>query len=186
MARGLATDRLSSEAQSVMLACFREKLPAATIVSRIKAATGEKAAERTIARRKSEWEAESRRRQAGREQMEDLLAAARAGSHTASEMINALAIEQLMRDPDGTLRLDPIALQQTSIQAERVRLQARQVELKERQLALDEKKFAAIQAREAAAIEALKGNAAKDLSPEDRLRKVQEIYGIKTDDARAA
>src|SRR6266581_4284498 len=107
-----------------MIACFREKLPAAMIVARIAAETGETVAERTVARRKAEWEAEQKRRRAGREQMEDLLAAARAGDSTASEMVNALAIEQLMRDPEGTLSVDPVELQRTSIAAERVRIQA--------------------------------------------------------------
>ena len=182
MPRPLATDRLSSTAQAVMLACFREKLPAAMIVTRIKAETGEEAAERTVARRKSEWDAVQRRRQAGREQMEDLLAAMRAGDHTASEMVNALAIEALMRDPDGTLTADPIALQQTSIAAERVRLQAKSMELKERQIALDEKKFKVIQDREQRAIAELQGGEKKSISAEEMLRKVKDIYGLKHDD----
>ena len=165
-----------------MAACLQERLPAATIAERIKTATGEEVSERTIARRKAEYEAETARRKAGREQMEDLLLAMRAGNRTASEMVNALAIEALMRDPDGTLAADPIALQQTSIAAERVRLQRDSMELKKRQIALEEQKFAALQAREQRAIDALKGDESKQLSPQDMLRKVKEIYGLKTDD----
>ena len=117
--------------------------------------------------------------------MEDLLAAMRAGDHTASEMVNALAIEQLMRDPDGTLSADPIALQQTSIAAERVRLQAKSMQLKERQIALDEAKFAAMQKREQAAIAATEelekaAGSGKQVTLAD-LRKIKEIYGLKTD-----
>jgi hypothetical protein len=181
MPRALVTDSLSSEAQQLLAACLRGKLAPALIVQQIKTATGEEVSERTIARRKADFEAETQRRRAGREQMEDLLAAMRQGDHTASEMVNALAIEQLMRDPDGTLAADPIALQQTSIQAERVRLQAKSMAIKERQLALEEQKFAALQAREQRAIDALKGDESK-LSPQDMLRKVKEIYGLKTDE----
>jgi hypothetical protein len=186
MARALATDQLSSEARSLMLACFRERMTAAATVARIKEQTGETVAERTLARRKSEWEAEADRRLRGREQMEDLLAAARSGDHTASEMVNALAIEQLMRDPDGTLSLDPIALQKTSIAAERVRLQRDNLELKRRQIALDEAKFAQLKREKELAIaatdeleKAAKGG--KQLTADD-LRKIRDIYGLRGDD----
>lgn len=183
MPRSLATDRLSSGAQQRLAVYLREKLPPALIVEKLQAEFNETVAERTIARRKAEYEEKAQRRQAGREQMEDLLAAMRAGDHTASEMVNALAIEQLMRDPDGTLAVDPIALQQTSIQAERVRLQAKSMALKERQIALDEKKFEVLQERERRAIAELNGESAKQLSPEEMLRKIKDIYGLKHDDA---
>lgn len=165
-----------------MVACFREKLPAAMIAARIAAETGETVAERTIARRKSEWEAEQRRRQAGREQMEDLLAAARAGDSTASEMVNALAIEQLMRDPEGTLTLDPIELQRTSIAAERVRIQSRRLDLTERQVRLDEAKFELMKSEREKAIKTAeeleaKVSSGKQLTAED-IGRIRSIYGL--------
>lgn len=163
-----------------MAACFAEGLPDPMIAARVEAETGEKLAVRTIGRRKADWRAQQSRIQRGREQMQSLLEAARAGNATASEMVNALAREQLQRDPEGTLAVDPIELQRVSVAAERVRLQAKGMELKERQLALDEKRFALMQAREDRAIAALKGEGdAKTLSADERLRKIYEIYGVK-------
>lgn len=183
MPRARVTDSLSSEAQQRLAVYLREGLPAAVIAEKLQIEFSETVSERTIARRKAEWEAETRRRQSGREQMEDLLAAMRAGNHTASEMVNALAVEALMRDPDGTLSADPIALQNTSIAAERVRNQAKSMALKERQIALDEQKFAILQARERAAIAATEelekaAGAGKQVTVDD-LRKIKEIYGLK-------
>lgn len=187
MPRALATDSLSSEAQRLMVACFRSRMPAAAIAEKIKAETGEVAAERTIGRRKAEWEAEQSRRQAAREQMEDLLEAMRSGDRTASEMVNALALDALMRDPARLTDADPIALQQTSIQAERVRLQREQVAIKKRQIELDEKKFEAMQQREKKAIEtatALEQKAAsgQTVTPEE-IRKIREVYGLEPGEA---
>lgn len=165
-----------------MVACFRSRMPAVEIAAKIKAETGEVAAERTIGRRKAEWEAEQERRQAAREQMEDLLNAMRTGDRTASEMVNALALDALMRDPQRLTDADPIALQQTSIQAERVRLQREQVEIRRRQIELDEKKFADLQDQRRRAVEATqaleqKAASGQAVTPEE-LRRVREIYGI--------
>jgi hypothetical protein len=180
--RARVTDQLSSEAQRVMVACFRSKLAAAMTAAKIKAETGEAVSDRTIGRRKSEWEAEQLRRQAGREQMEDMLAAVREGNRTASEMVNALALDALMRDPDGFASLNPIDVQRTSIAAEKVRLQREQVELKKRQLALDEAKFELMKQREAKAIETAaaleqKATSGQSITPDD-LRKIREVYGL--------
>ncbi len=152
------------------------------IAARIKAEVGELVAERTIGRRKSEWEAEQKRRQAGREQMDDLLASMRNGNHTASEMVNALAVEALMRDPEGFAVLNPIDVQRTSIAAERIRLQRSKLELQERIVALDEAKFERMKQREAQAIEATaaleqKAASGQSISPED-IRKIREVYGL--------
>lgn len=165
-----------------MLACFRQGMTAAQTVERVKAETGEEIAERTIGRRKAEWEAEQERRKASREQMEDLLAAMKAGNHTASEMVNALAVEAMMRDPDVMLSANPVALQQTSIAAERVRLQREQVELKKRQLALDEAKFDRMKQREEQTLDAAKelkkkAAAGESIAPED-LNRIFGIYGL--------
>jgi hypothetical protein len=178
------TDQLSSEAQQEMVACFRLKLPASTTAARIKARTGEVVADRTIGRRKSEWEADQQRRRLGREQMEDLLATMEQGDRTASEMVNALALDALMRDPEGFSSLNPIDVQRTSIAAERVRLQREQMELKRRQIALDEARFELLKQREQKAIEAAealgqKAASGQSITPED-LRKIREVYGLNT------
>jgi hypothetical protein len=165
-----------------MVACFREKLPASMTAARILAETGETVAERTIGRRKAEWTAAQNRRQAGRERMEDLLLAMESGNRTASEMVNALAMEALMNDPDGFSVMNPIEVQKTSIAAERVRLQRERMELQKRQVALEEAKFELMKQREEKAIAATRELAQKSasgqsLKPED-FRKIQDIYGI--------
>jgi hypothetical protein len=176
------TDSLSTEALRLMTAGFRSRTPSAQLAEQILAATGEMLSERTLYRRRQEWDAEQLRRQAGREQMEDLLSAMRKGDATASEMVNALALDALMRDPDGFSSLDPIAVQQTSIAAERVRIQARRLELQERAIALDEAKFATMQRQQEAAIKAAeelesKAAAGKQVSPDD-IRRIREAYGL--------
>lgn len=165
-----------------MVACFAQRMPAAAIAVRLKAELDVDVAERTIGRRKQEWEAEMARRQRSREQMEDLLAAMRAGDATASEMVNALAIEAMMRDPEGTLNVNPVDLQRTSIAAERVRIQAKRLELQARQISLDEQKFALMREREERAIAATtelanKAERGQSITPED-MRRIREIYGL--------
>jgi hypothetical protein len=183
--RQLITDQLSPEATHLMAVGFRSKTPSAQLVMQIRNATGEVVSERTMARRKQEFEAEQQRRQSGREQMEDLLSAMRAGDATASEMVNALAMESLMRDPDGFAMLNPIDVQRTSIQAEKVRLQREKLELQKRQMALDEQKFELLKQQREQVLKA-----AEDLEQkvaggkqitEDDLRKVKGIYGLNTD-----
>jgi hypothetical protein len=166
-----------------MLACFREKLPASMIAARIEAATGEKVAERTIGRRKAEWEAEQKRRRMSREWMSDLMAAAREGDSTSWEMVQALASEQLQRDGEGILlAVDPIRLQQTSIAAQKVRLQGRVIDLKERQVRLDEAKFEILKAEREKAIKTAEELETKVASgrqlTEDDIRRIREVYGI--------
>jgi hypothetical protein len=175
--RARKTDRLSASGQQVMLAGFAAHTPAAMIAAQIKAATGEKVSTRTVARRKSDWEAEQRRRQAAREQMEDLLSAMHKGDHTASEMVNALAIEALMRDPEGFIADDPIKVQRVSVQAEKVRLERDKLTLAQRQHALDEKRFELLQSREQRAVAALKDDG-ETLTPEQRVQRIREIYGL--------
>jgi hypothetical protein len=179
---GFVTDSLSSAAQELMLVCFRQKLSAAMTAAKIKAETGEDVAERTIGRRKSEWEANEKRRKSAREQMQDLLDAMRGGNHTASEMVNALAIESLMRDPEGFIDSDPIRMQRTSLLAEQVRLKRDQLDLKKREVALNEAKFDLLKRQKDQAIaevEALEKKAAagESISTEG-LKKIRDIYGI--------
>jgi hypothetical protein len=180
--RSLATDSLSSAAQQIMAACFRSKLPAAMTAAKIKAETGEIVAVRTIGRRKSEWTAAQLKRQADRDRMVDLIAAMKDGNLTASEMVTALAMEALLKDPDGFSKLNPLEVQRTSLEAEKVKLAHRREDLRARQVALAEKKYELMQQREAKAIEAAKDLAAKSTSgqqitPED-IQRIRDIYGL--------
>ena len=165
-----------------MLACFRQGMTAAMTALKIKAATGEEPAERTIGRRMSEWRAEEHRRKLGREQMQDLLEAARAGNYVASEMVNALSIEALLRDPEGFINQDPIEAQKVSIKAEEIRLKRETLEVKKREQALNEAKFDLLKQQkqkvldEAAALEQ-KAARGETLGPED-IRRIKDIYGL--------
>lgn len=165
-----------------MLVCFQQKLSAAMTAARIKAETGEEVAERTISRRHSEWRAKQERLNASREQMQNLLDAMAGGNHTASQMVNALAIEALMRDPEGFIDTDPIRMQRTSLLAEQVRLKREQLDLKKREVALNEAKFELLKRQKDQAIaevEALEKKAAggESISAEG-LKKIRDIYGI--------
>ena len=175
--RARKTDELTAEALQAMQAGFSKHIPASMIARRIKTLTGEDVSSRTIARRKSEWEAEQRRLKEKREYMEALLAAGRSGNHTASEMVNALAVEALMRDPDGFSALNPIDVQRTSIQAEKVRLQREKLELAKREQTLNEQKFELLRAREQRTVAALEDHG-ESLTPEQRVQRIREIYGL--------
>lgn len=182
MPRARITDTLSSAAQHLMAASFRSKLPAAMIAAKIKAETGEVVAERTIGRRKSEWDAEQLRKQANVETMENLVAAMKASNFDADEMVKALTLKGLQAE---SISLDPLELQKVSLQADKVQLQRDTLELKKRQIALDEAKFDLMKQREKQAIEATdalerKAASGQSITPDD-IRKIrQEVYGLNT------
>jgi hypothetical protein len=157
---------------------FSKHLPASLIANQVKALGGQVVSVRTIARRKSEWEAEQRRRKERREYAEDLIAAARTGNFTASEAVNAFANEAIMRDPEGFMSLNPIDVQRTSIQAEKLRLQKEKLELSKRQMTLDEQKFELLKAREQRAIAVLDDHR-ESVTPEQRIQGIREIYGLR-------
>lgn len=181
MGRSRVTDQLSSEAQAVLLACFRERLPASLIALRIKAETGADVAERTISRRKAEWDAEQLRRQRAREQMENYVAAMKASDATVTEMVQALAFEALLANP-GELMTTPVELQKLEIAAHRNRIQEARLDIQRRAVALDESKFELMRQREEKAIAA--ANDLKDkvergvsLTPAD-IERIRGIYGL--------
>ncbi len=182
MPKPRSVDQLSSEARNLLYACFAEGLTAAETTARLKDTLDVELAERTVGRRKAEWTEAQARRQRGREQLEDLVSASRKGNATASEMLTALAMQQLMNDPDGVMELDPIALQQTSIKAEQVKLQAQSLALKEREIALSESKFALLKAERERALAATselekKAQSGQQLTADD-IRRIREVYGL--------
>jgi hypothetical protein len=174
------TDRLSSEAQSILDAGSRSKTPAAIIAVQIKEATGEAVAERTIARRKSEWETAEKTRTERREFAQNLVEAARRGDMRASDVVSAYAMEQMLRDPEGIMALDSIDLQKNAIAGERVLIQRKALELKEREIALNEAKFELLKQQKEQAIAALTEKS-EAITPEDRIRRMREAYGLSTD-----
>jgi hypothetical protein len=172
------TDRLSEDGRQVMLRGFSAGRTAAFIAQAVLDATGEVVAERTVARRAAEWRQETEERQARRERMADLVDAMRAGGLDGSEMIQALAIDQLVEHPESLTGADPIDLHGMSIDAEKVRLKKRELDLRERAVAIDEKKLALIEEREKRAVAAL-GSDKVTMTAEERLAEIRSIYGIR-------
>ncbi len=164
-----------------MIEGFRQKLTARMIAWRIAQATGEKVAERTISRRMAEWYSEQARRQAAKEQMLAIMDAADAGNHDAAAMIRALAMDQMMSDPQA-LTAEPLRLSSQALRAEELRLKREEMEIRRRAIELDEKKFAAMQEKQrqveaALAAEEEKACAGGQVTAED-LRKIRELYGL--------
>ncbi|MEN6601772.1 MAG: hypothetical protein ABFD86_05095 [Bryobacteraceae bacterium] len=172
-----STDQLPPEALRIMAAGFAAKLTVRAIAFRL-AEIGLQVPERTIARRGEEWRAEQARRQAAREQVADLVAAMKAENWESAEMLRALATDSLMRDPEAYTAADPVKLQSQNLYAEELRIKREALELKKQRHELDVQKFRAMQDRERRAAAALE-KPESELTPEQRLREIQEIYGIK-------
>jgi hypothetical protein len=176
MPNAKATDALSGESLKIMADGFAAGRTAAWIAQAVRDATGETAAERTVARRAAEWRAEMRRRTSARERMEDLVAAMRSGNMDASEMIQALAMDRLVDDPDALTDADPVKVQRLSLVSEDLRLKRRKLELLERQVTVNEKRVKLLEDRDSR----VKAVAEKpELSAEERVAEIQAIYGIR-------
>jgi hypothetical protein len=109
--------------------------------------------------------------------MADLVEAMRAGGMDGSEMIQALAIDQLVEHPEALTGADPIALHGMSLKAETVRLKARELEIRARVVAIDEKKLELLEEREKRAVAALAGGE-ETMTPEERINEIRTIYGL--------
>lgn len=173
-----ATDGLSVEAQRILIGGFRAKWANKAIAREIFEATGERVAERTVARRGAEWRTEQSRRLAAKDQMLALVEAMKEGNVPASEMIQALATDALLTNPNGFAGADPLKVQDRNLRAEEIALKRAELAVKQRALELNEKKFSAMREREEKAKAALE-KAEPAMTPDERLREIQEIYGIK-------
>jgi phage shock protein A len=177
-----ATDDLAPEAVRVMVNGFRGKLTAAAIAGRL-AEIDVEVPERTIARRAQEWRALEARRTAAREQMTAMVEAMKEGNHTASEMIQALATDALINDPDAFSGADPLKVQSQNLRAEELRLKREEMELRRKAQELDEKKFTALQEKSVRALAETvelekRAESGETITP-DQLRRIRDIYGLK-------
>lgn len=170
------TDGLSEEALRVMRAGFHARKTYAA-VARDLAEIGVTVPERTIARRGQEWGEERRRRQAARDYVSDLVAAA-AENPDASQVLGALATDALIADPDGFRSGDPIKVQRLNLRAEELRLKRDELEIKKRLVSTVEMRMGLLEAREARAKAALERPDA-EMTPEQRVAEIEAIYGIK-------
>jgi len=178
-----ATDGLSAEALRVMTSGFRAKKTYRAIALDL-ADIGSKVPERTIARRGHEWQAEQSRRQGAREQVQDLVAAMKSENLSAAEMLQALAVEELMRDPAAWSGKDPLRVQSQGLQAEKLRIEREAMETRKREVAMAERRLDLVEARERRAAAVLEKPEA-ELTPEQRLLEIQAIYGIRPQEAHA-
>ena len=174
-----ATDGLSEEAQRVMRAGFHGKKTYAAI-ARDLAEIGVDVPERTIARRGQEWGEERRKRQAKRDYISDLMAAA-VENPEASQVLGALATDALIADPDGFTGGDPIKVQRLNLQAETLTLKRAELEIKRRAVATDERRLALLEERARRADETeklLREKPAGEQLTSEQLTRMHEIYGV--------
>ena len=83
--------------------------------------------ERTVARRGAEWREEQERRERVRDQVQAMVGAMKDHDLSSAEMLQALAIDALMSDPEAWAQADPVKVQRQNLQAETLRLKAPQV-----------------------------------------------------------
>lgn len=157
-----------------MAAGFAAKWTAAAIAAAVKEATGEVVAERTVSRRMVEWESGKDRFETAKEQFRAMKEAGLDGV----QMLQALAFERLLDDPDALTGSDPLAFHALGLEAEKVALKKREIEVRERGIAVVERKLAVVEEREKRAVAALAEGAGAEVSDADRLRRVKEIYGL--------
>lgn len=160
-----------------MVQGFAAGRTAAFIAQAVLDATQEAVAVRTVARRAAEWRCEVDRRKLARERMEDLVAAAEKGGIESSGVIRALALEALEANPEALTSAEPLELQGMALKAEMVRIQRLRLEVAARKVAVDEKRVGMLEARERRAVEVL-AETGETVSPEERMRRIREIYGI--------
>ena len=151
---------------------------AARIVSAVADETGEAVAPRTVARRAAEWREEKRRFDAGKERWAQLLAAAQENPTDVSGMIQALAKDYLLQNPNALDDADPIRMSRAAMAAEELAIKRRQVDVKERAVAIDERRAAMLEEREKRAVAALMDGKGEAITDEERVRRIREIYGL--------
>jgi hypothetical protein len=174
MRSGKITDSLSEAAQKVMLQGFADQRTAVWISQAILDATGERVKERTVSRRAKEWrDAQEQFDRAKRQ-----YAAMKAAGLDGVEMLQALAFDRLVENPGALTGADPIQFHSLGLEAEKVAMKRRELDLRARQIAIGEKKLALLEAREARAVAVL-GSDKPELTAEERLREIREIYGLR-------
>jgi hypothetical protein len=172
-----STDGLSAEAWRVMVAGFRGGKTYKAI-QRDLDAMGEAVTLRVVESRGKEWEGEQRRRKAARETIQDLVAELKAGNVTAVEMVSALASDALMMEPGRFQGADAVKVQRLNMQAAAVKVRQDELRVKEREIALNEKRLELLEEREKRAT-AVAAEEDEKISPEERIRRIREIYGLK-------
>jgi hypothetical protein len=177
MPRAKATDGISAEAQAVLAAGFAAGRPSAFIAQAVLDTTGETVSERTVGRRAAEWRESKARFERAKEQY----AAMKAAGMDGGQMIEALAFERLLNDPDALTGSEPIEFHKLGLEAEKIALKKREIAVRERVVDLETKKVALLEARERRAIAVLAGeDKGAAMTDEERVAAIREIYGIRS------
>jgi hypothetical protein len=175
-----STDQLPPEAHRVMAAGFLQNLTVKAIAARL-ADIGLNVPERTIARRGAEWRAEQARVQSAREYVHHLVDAMK-DQPDGSAILQALAVDQLLSDPDAWAKQDPMKVQSQNLVAEELRLKREKLDVQKQRLELDRQRFRTMQEREQRAIKTTdelkaKTERGEKLTPED-IDRIREVYGL--------
>ena len=178
-----AVDSLGDDVRRVIASGLCGHKTAAAIAGDLKTQTGQSVAERTISREMKRLHDQQRRRDASREQARALLAAAREENIVASELIQALATQALMEDPESFTGQDAVKVQFANLEAEKIRLKRAKLDQDNQRLALDREKFeglktklATIRKQAEAAKEAV-NKAGESISPELR-KQLEDVYDL--------
>ncbi len=173
---GKPAQELSPEAVRVMVRGLREGLSARMIAGLIERECGEKVSERTLSRRMAERRAEQQRLQAKQEDVDAIVKAMLAHDATAADMAQALMMQAMLEEPERFR--DSKGVWRAGLQAQELRLKERALGVKERAVAAIERRVAILEEREKRAVAALTGTGEK-MTPEERLKEIREIYGIR-------
>ena len=173
------TDLLSDEARHIMISGLKQGSTAEAISEQVQKATGEEVASRTVGRFGTDWRAKIKQRREAREFVHSLMEEGISQGEDVSGMLVAWVLEYFERHPDALKSLDAMAAQRIGLQAESLQLKHRQVDVQEQRLELEQRKAELVEERERAAIAALKDKQkGEELSPEERITRVREIYGL--------
>lgn len=181
MRRSQVTDSFGDNARRVMLQGFGARKSARAIQVELKS-IGTTVTERTLQRRYAEWFQEQRRLQSGREYVENLVAAMKANNMQATEIITALATDQLIQNPDAFLAGEPAEVQRVNLEATKLQVKREELAIKKADQELKQKKFEAMQTKlmrikEAAKSAVETADKSGEMSPEVR-KKILEVYGL--------
>ena len=180
-----AVDSLGDDVRRVIVSGFCGHKTAAAIAGDLKTQTGQSVAERTISREMKRLHDQQRRRDASREQARALLAAARDENIVASELIQALATQALMDDPESFTGQDAVQVQRANLEAEKIRLKRAEIELRKQQHELNREKFDEVKKRDQAGRETVeeiaKHKADGGEVTEEQWQKLLKVWNLPPD-----
>ena len=165
---------LTPETESIMTQGFAQHWSARRIAQSVLDATGVTIPERTVCRRANEYYAKQARFETARQQY----AAMKAAGLDGVEMLQALAFDHLIDNPDSLTGADPVAFHDLGLRAEQLALKKHELALRERTIAVAENKMRLLESREQRAIAILRDDKGEHLSAEERVNRAMEVYGL--------